>query len=353
MMRKRVLAMLAGVAMIVTAATVFGQSNLTAIRKSDNTLWTMTYDGTWDDVWTNITETSEGSPSPLGFEGRDCLPETITVKCPRQSLQAAVDTAQTGAVINVTGTCNESVIIREEKHRLTLDGQNVAKINASSGGTPLLVRGRGILIQNFEITGGIFGIGARGSDVVINHNNIHNTNIGIIITSNSVGVIKNNNIHDNSNVGILVDGCSSARIGYETPLDSAPSPNTIQRNIGPGILVQHSSSASIAGNTIANNTGDGVVVLKLSQADIAYNTINQNGGNGINVIDNSGIQLGEDNPVNFYQQPNMTTQNNTGFGINCWLGAYVRGHLGSVNQINGFGGQTNIHSSCPTYLVSP
>jgi hypothetical protein len=118
-------------------------TNLTVIRKSDNTLWkrtcdrtsscsdwakiggkfavqpTLTWDqsiqkyiligignnkvsifrstfeadGTWNNDWTDITGTSGGSPSPVAVSGGALRPQTITVTCPEQSLQAAVDAA--------------------------------------------------------------------------------------------------------------------------------------------------------------------------------------------------------------------------------------------------------------------
>ena len=281
---------------------------------------------------------------------------TTTVNCPGQSLQAAVDAANPGDIINVTGICSENVTIGNRKRNLTLDGQNVATINGpDSGIATLIVRGTNIVIRNFEITGGASGIFlTQGAEVVIGNNNIHNTTRhGISTEQASLAVIKNNNIHDNPIDGIFVSDHSTALIGADATNDTSPSPNTIQNNGNRGITIARSSNARIVSNIISGNTTDGIVVGRVSQADIASNTINSNGGNGINVSQNSGIELGEDNPVDFWGQPNITTVNNVNFGIVCTLGGYVRGHLGSLNQINGVAGQTSIAGNCPNNLVTP
>lgn len=326
---------------------------------SNNSIWmaSFTKSGSFNNDWQAVPGST---PSPAGIAGGPVVPRTITVTCPGQSLQAAVNAAQLGAVINVTGTCSESVTIPDEKQGLTLDGQNVATLTPPTSNNALTVRGKGILIQNFTITGGLNGIYVnRGASATINHNNIHNTGAnGIIVNQSSFAVIKNNTIQLNPSVGISVSENSTARIGFDFTTDSAASPNTIQNNGGRGISVSLTSHAGIVGNTIANNTGDGIGVFRVSQADIAGNTINNNGtvangGNGINVGQNSGVQLGEDNPSTFFDQPNQTTLNNAGYGINCSLGGYVRGHLGSSNQINGNSGQTTNPwpSTCPQSLA--
>ena len=49
--------------------------------------------------------------------------------------------------------------MRNEKQRITIDGGGTATINGLNTTSPTLnVRGKGILIQNFTITGGSDGI---------------------------------------------------------------------------------------------------------------------------------------------------------------------------------------------------
>jgi parallel beta-helix repeat protein len=334
---------------------------LVGIGNDKTSIWKTTFDanGIWDGAWINITGTSGGSPSPVGIAGGPVQPQTMTVTCPGQSLQAAIDGAQTGATINVTGICNQNVIIREEKARLTLDGGNVATLNGNSESPTVTIIAKGVTVQNFQlITGGGVGVAVyRGGTASIRNNGINSAgtqgNAGIVVAGSSVAIIQNNDILNSPGCGIIIDQNSSARIGFESPADSQASPNTIQGNGSAGIAVTRTSNARIVGNTIASNMGDGISVLRGSQADIADNTINGNGANGISAYFNSGIQLGEDNPTTFLHDPNVTTVNNGEYGIVCSMGGYVNGHLGSGNQINGTWGQTSIATNCPNNLVSP
>ncbi len=291
---------------------------------------------------------------------------TITVACPAQTIQAAVDSAQPGDVINVSGTCTENVTIRNEKARVTLDGQNLTTIVGGSSATALTVRGKGILVRRFVISGGSIGIHVnRGSNATIDGNDISMAaKQGVLVNELSNAVITNNNIHENQTHGIEIAQNSTARIGYNSGSDAAASPNTIQNNVRRGIQVSNASSAKIAGNTISGNGNDGVGVFRLSEADLSSNIIDNNGavsaGNGVHVSQNSSIQLGEDNPSGFLDQPNTTMVNNNQYGIKCTLGGVVYGHIGSMNQLNGavsqFGGggtANTLNSNCPSSLLTP
>jgi parallel beta-helix repeat protein len=313
---------------------------------------------------TGIYGTSIGVGSPVyvsssGQLGTGTSSGIVTVDCsaiPPQSLQAAVNAARPGDTIKVTGTCNENVNIQEEKTRLTLDGQNVAVIHGPTpAGDPLFVRGRNILIQNFEITGGYIGIAVTwGSTAVINNNNIHDTaSYGIVVVDSAFAVIKNNTIQNNPAGGIYVGETSTARIGFESTTDSAASPNSILNNGGTGIQIARGSSARIVSNTIDSNTGDGISVYRLSHADIDGNAIDDNTGNGINVNQNSSIQLAEPVVTNYLTQPNNTVVNNHSYGVRCASSSYVAGHTGGVSPVNGSLGQQSIDSSCFNNLVTP
>jgi parallel beta-helix repeat protein len=322
----------------------------------DNTIWIATFDnqGNFNNNWTQLPG---ATPSPLGLAASTPRGVTRTVTCPGQSLQAEIDAANPGDVINVTGTCNESITFLHEKQRITIDGGNVATINGpSSSNNTVMVRGaNGIVIQNFTITGGARGIQLwRGASATINHNTIQYTGgQGIVVGSSSHGVIKNNTIQNNPSHGIVVEENSQVRIGFDSSGDSTPSPNTIQYNTGRGIAVWKGSTAWIVGNTIVSNGSDGIGVFRLSEATISSNTINANAGSGIYVGHNSGIHLGEDGATTFMGYPNSTTSNNTEYGIRCYLGGYVRGHLGSSNQINGNTAQLSMAGNCPYDLMTP
>ena len=283
---------------------------------------------------------------------------TVDITCPGQTIQAAVDNGAAGDTISVTGNCNENVLVRNDKQRIFIIGSDGATISGPSATAPTLdVRGKAILIQGFAITGGLRGIHVnRAANAVITNNLIQNTGgQGILIDQLAFAVITGNTIQNNASHGIQVSENSTARIGFNSETDAAAAPNIIQNNSGRGVWVARTSSARVVGNFISGNSngGDGIQVSRLSQADIASNEINSNAGNGVFVTQNSGVNLGEDNPMAFFDQPNTTTVNNALNGIRCNIGAYVNGHLGNSNQLNGSGGQLNIDASCPGTLATP
>ena len=264
---------------------------------------------------------------------------TINVACPGQTIQNALASAQPGDTIMVSGTCAENVLVRNEKLRFTIDGGNVAVINAPGNtSAALTIRGKGIVVQNFaNITGGSRGIEVqRGSSAVINNNTIQATGgDGVYIHELAFAALTFNLIQNNPRNGVQVSYGGTANIGFNFVDDAAASANIIDGNTLRGVNVSEGAMAWIAGNTIANNGSDGIGVLRNGRASVASNAINGNGGNGVNVSENASVDLGEDSPVTFFQQPNTTTINNSGYGIQCTLGAVVKGHLGSSNKLNG------------------
>jgi parallel beta-helix repeat protein len=279
----------------------------------------------------------------------------INVACPGQTVQSAIDLAQPGDTVSVTGTCNENILVRNEKQRIAIVGSGGAVINGLITSSPAInVRGKGIGIQGFTITGGSRGVHLnRNSNAFINGNTIQNTGgDGILVDELAFASIYDNTISNNPfGNGIMVSENAVTRIGFNLSEDVSPSPNTITFNGANGIMVSRSSSARIVGNTISNNLVDGIFVTRSAQADIASNVINANGGSAVKISENGSVVLGESNPTNFFQQPNTTTVNNTGFGIQCDQGGAVRAVLGSSNAVNGNAGQLNLHASCPFTLA--
>ena len=210
------------------------------------------------------------------------------------------------------------------------------------------IRGKGILLQNFNITGGTNGVHVnRGSNAVINNNVIENTNgNGVVVDELAFAVLTNNTIQNNPDAGVFVSENATARIGFNSDSDVAASFNTIQSN-ALGVVVSNNSSARVIGNTIQNNGGVGVQILRDSHADISSNTINGN-GDGIEVGENSLVQLGEDAGSSIYESANSGT--NTGFGIKCIVGGVADGRIGSLS--GGSGAKSFSDASC-TDSLSP
>jgi parallel beta-helix repeat protein len=267
---------------------------------------------------------------------------TVTVNCPGETIQAAVDAAGPGDTINVTGTCNENVLLPNDKVKVFLQGGGTAVIAGADSSLPVIdIRGKAILVQGFTIKGGRDGIEVhRSANAVINSNVIQNMAAGIVVYEVAFTVITNNMIQNNSQVGVLLHGSASANIGVNSATDSVASPNTI-RNNGDGILLSGAAQANIIGNTIRNNSNNGITLNRGAQANIAKNTINANAGQGILAFQGAGANLGGASENSFggllplLKSANSTTSNNGHFGIACGVGAYIAGNLGSLNGNSG------------------
>jgi hypothetical protein len=265
-------------------------------------------------------------------------------------LQDAVESAEPGDILNVLGTCNENILIRNERRRITIDGGGTATVIGSDPGSPVFnVRGKGILIQAVIINGGSVGVHVnRGSNAVLNNNTIRQTNgNGVVIDELAFAVLTNNLIQQNPGAGVVVSENSTARIGFNADSETAASSNMIQQN-AVGVVISNNSSARIIDNRIRNNDGNGVVVIRDSNADIASNAISGNDGDGILVAENSTVQLGEDTGTSIYESPNTTMNDNDGFGIRCASGSTADGRLGGLT---GDSGASSFDPSCIDSLM--
>jgi hypothetical protein len=280
-------------------------------------------------------------------------PTPMAVDCSAVSLQEALAIASPGSTLSVSGTCNENILIRNEKQRITIDGSGAgpgtrATISGNGNAPVVNIRGKGILLQNFNITGGTHGVHVnRGSNAVLNNNIIQNNDgNGVVIDELAFAVLTNNTIQNHPDAGVFVSENATARIGFNSDAEAVASANTITNN-GLGVVVSNNSSGRIIGNTIQNNSGAGVQVLRDSHADVASNTINNN-GDGIEVGENSFVQLGEDSGANIYESANSGT--NVGFGVKCLVGGLADGKIGSLS--GGSGAKSFSDASC-TDSLSP
>jgi parallel beta-helix repeat protein len=211
------------------------------------------------------------------------------------------------------------------------------------------IPGKGILLQNLNITGGSRGVWVnRGSNAVLNNNLIQTSSgDGVLVDELAFAVLTNNTVQNHPGAGVLVSENSTARIGFNADTDTAASPNTIQNNSADGIIVSNGSSARIVGNNVNSNGANGIFVIRDSSADIASNTISDN-ADGIHVKENSIVQLGEDSGASIYQSSNATTSMNTGFAIRCLNGSVADGRIGALS---GMSGTMNFSSECIDSVV--
>lgn len=252
------------------------------------------------------------------------------------SIQKALRTMRPGETLFVRGTCMESVEVTLDG--VVLDGLGTATISGpdSTRDTLRLVNLREATVRGFRITGGRDGIHMRWVTLgYILNNTIEQTGRnGIQLTRQSYAHISDTVIQNNPRNGIEVQD-SRVRIGHNLDEPPLPAPNLIQGNGANGVFLSRASAGRINGNTIRNNGQNGIAVEKMSHADIASNTIEGNTQNGIRGIQNSGINLGTDSGTGFENSPNSSGIPNGLWGIECSLGAYADGRLGSLTGARG------------------
>jgi parallel beta-helix repeat protein len=271
-----------------------------------------------------------------GLTAAQAQSRTYTLTCgPDRTIGHAIKRLKPGDTLLVSGTCNENLSIGEELHRITLDGQGTAAINADSTANAVTVKGTGITIRGFVITGGApQGIAVTdGASAVIDGNTIQYADRnGITVFRNSSADILNNTIQYSGLAGIAIQNTSSARVGWFGPPNNRVSaPNTIQNNAAQGIQVYRGSSAQIFSNTVRNNGSHGVIVDRNAQAEVAACTITGNAGDGIRGLRNAGVDLGTDATGATPQFDDDTnTGTNGGFGVRCLIAGFVDGRLGTL-----------------------
>lgn len=283
---------------------------------------------------------------PLATEAK-----TIDVNCDEgQTIQQRLRHAEPGDRVAVTGTCNENVVVQDDRSGITLDGQGTAVVRGPDATqSTIVVRGGNITIRGFTIGGGENGVSVRdGGTALIDSNTIEGTGQdGISVIRHSSATIINNILRSNPRDGIVVTDSSSARIGFVSTRDAVASPNLISLNGRRGVTVSRSSNVRIVGNTITANADGGVNIVRASQADLAANVIDGNARQGIQVSQNSGANLADNNDETaIFAQVNTGT--NDRFGVNCQSGAYVSGSLG---PLTGTIRATNIAVTCVNDLA--
>ncbi|MBI1732254.1 MAG: right-handed parallel beta-helix repeat-containing protein [Gammaproteobacteria bacterium] len=248
--------------------------------------------------------------------GPGVLGATVNANCASESLQSVINAAGDGDTILLSGTCNENV---EVGKTLTLDGQNGATITATSG-VVVNLTASGTTLKRLTVTGGddAISVSPLGSHRIQDSVVEDAGGVGIFVHGGHV-VILSSTIRNNGEAGIEVGEHSFASIVG----------NTIRDN-DDGVVVIDSSGADMEGNSIRNNAQNGVYVANVSFASLNQNAIDANGKSGVLVTGNSGVELGHQG-----DDPNTTTTNNGGYGINCKLNSSVTGTRGTLNGDKG------------------
>jgi parallel beta-helix repeat protein len=182
-----------------------------------------------------------------------------------QNIQNAVDKADDGSIISVSGSCTEHVNIN--KNRIWLKGTPGASISVPEG---------------YHQAVGVGGSLVKISDFGNIEGDIQEGWIdGIAVYTSGSAKILNNVIASPNLHGIDVGFSGSAVIEK----------NLITGSLHTGIHITGASSARIRDNFIINNSGFGIGLYRLGSAEISGNTISGNGSSGIDVSSNSSIIL--------------------------------------------------------------
>lgn len=257
------------------------------------------------------------------FGTADCS-TTLVVDCGNgDTIAGALAVADPGDTIQVSGTCNESILLYSPNHdRVILDGQGTAVLDGQ-GQTVVTVDGsRGVVIQGFIIKNGLDGVLVeKGASALLDGVTVQgNADDGIQVDENASAVIRDcrvggNQIGDkNQNDGIFVFRSSSAtlngtvtstgngdngiNVGNSSSLFSYGATATLQDNTGHGLMVNNNSALFLFGKanwTVGPNGGRGISVVGSSHMGTNQSSgtiqVTGNGSYGLHVSESSDAGL--------------------------------------------------------------
>ncbi|MBS0579536.1 MAG: hypothetical protein JSR36_09765 [Proteobacteria bacterium] len=271
------------------------------------------------------------------------------------SIGAALRAAQFAgpSTINVSGACNENVVI-QSLDRITLNAAQGASINDTSGGNLATVNiddSRDVAINGFTISGGAggadavdcqdgsvcrlngntiqgavngYGVGAFFSQVFLDGGTLQNNFDGLAVINGASGRATNVTIQNNS-------------IGIEIRTHSFVNTTaTITANSGSGVFVHEGGTFSCPGCQITGNGNIGLILNRDSSARL-YGAFAVTGNTG------GGIQLAEESSV-IFPRPTGTVTGNTG-GMDVYCGSSYTTARGATTNIGG--GTTNCVEPSP------
>jgi hypothetical protein len=263
------------------------------------------------------------SASPVGAS-------TLNVHCGGKvgltSIGAALKTLQFSSsgpsTINVTGTCNQNVVI-QGLDRLTLNAAPGASINDASGGNLDVIDirdSRDVSINNFTVTGGAFGINCLDHSLCRLNGDIvqgaNTTGVGVFFSGLDVtgGVLQNNptglQVYNGSEVKAM--GVTIQNNDNGVDMRSAAFLNTdavISGNSASGVFASHNATLNCIGCQVNGNGIVGIVLRRNSTARIyADAAITGNSGGGVLVSEESSA---------YFPSPINVTGNTGGLDVAC------------------------------------
>lgn len=246
------------------------------------------------------------------------------------------------STINVSGSCNENVVI-QNLDRLTISAAPGASINDVSGGnagTVTISGSQSVSINNFTINGGVSGVGCGlGSLCYLNGNTIQGAGFAGVAAGAlsrifvSGGTLQNNfaGIAAQNGGGVWAIGVLIQQNQQGVNLVSGgllQTNATITANTGTGVLATTNSTLNCNGCNVTGNGDHGIILRRNSSARIvgSYAITGNTGG---------GVLLSEESSASFDQ--GNVTGNTGGLDVACGASATTA----RFATVNIGGGTTN------------
>jgi len=213
----------------------------------------------------------------------------VTVR-PGQSIQAAIDAADAGAVICLArGAWTENIVIDKP---LTIVGRGAGRtaIEAARVLDPVVeVSGQGsgpidVKLEGLKISGvaGGSGVAIGGlAAVEISDCDLSGRLYGIQVADSAHLILSGSAISENKQRGVVLSDSARASI----------SDSHISRNMGPGLWISGSAEVELIDCEISGNRGHGLWLRDEARVALSNCSVSRNGGHGLWLTEWSAAQL--------------------------------------------------------------
>ncbi len=251
-------------------------------------------------------------------ERPDATMTVCLVGCDFATIQAAVDAAEEGEVIEVqAGTYLENVVISEAQD-VTLrgvrddEGEFAVVLDGSLGAedrTPgLLVQNSdSITIEELQIVASDTGIWVVDSSTTISQVEVRENAFGMVLAGAAEVTIEESALNKNTDRGLGIFEDAQATITQSTIAQNGATggisvsgnasltlaESVVVENVFVGVWVGEDARAVLTNNEISRNreNASGIALLHHAQVEISENTIVGNAGCGVGLFEDQGITI--------------------------------------------------------------